>query len=166
MNILKSTLLAAAVAAAGISSAHAANDTADFGVQLVVQSACTISAGGTAADLDFGSVNGNISADIDNSTDLTVNCNSGATYNIGLDAGDFASGTQRRMYDGISQYINYDLYQDAARSTAWGALGSGNEASGTGDNTDQTVTVYGRVPSGQAAAVGTYNDTVTATIEF
>jgi spore coat protein U-like protein len=165
MNILKSSLLAAAVAATGLSTAHAGSDQADFGVQLVVQNVCTITAGGTAADMDFGTTPGNIAAPIDASTDLTVNCNNGAVYDIGLGLGGNATGGQRRMFNG-TQYVNYDLYQDAGRNTAWGAQGSGTEQGGTGTNAAQTVTVYGRVPSGQSIGAGTYSDTVTATIEF
>ncbi|GAB3736975.1 hypothetical protein GCM10028862_21990 [Luteimonas pelagia] len=165
MNILKSSLLATALVAAGLSSASAGTDTADFGVQLVVQNACTITAGNTASDLDFGSVTGNIAADIDGSTDLTVNCNNGAIYDIGLGAGNNASGGQRRMSNG-TQFVDYDLYQDAGRTTVWGAQGSGDEVGGTGTNSAQTITVYGRVPSGQSVGAGTYNDVVTATIEF
>jgi spore coat protein U-like protein len=166
MNILKSSLLAAAVAVAGMSSAHAATDTADFGVQLVVQNSCTITAGNTASDLDFGTVTGNIATNRDSTTTLTVNCNNGASYDIGLGDGNHVSGGQRRMNDGATGYVNYDLYRDSGRTAVWGALNSGNEFSGTGNNADQPITVYGRVPAGQSVGAGTYNDVVTATIEF
>ena len=157
------TLLAAALLAVAPLAAQAA-DTADFGVQLVVENACNISAGGTANDVDFLSVTGNIDADIDASTNLTVNCNNGAVYRIGLgDGSNFSGG--RRMTNG-TQFVNYALYRDGSRSQAWGALGSGNELTGTGDNTDQLVPVYGRVPSGQSVGAGTYLDTVTATIAY
>jgi len=157
------TLLAAVLLAVAPLATHAA-DTADFGVQLVVQNACNISAGGTASDLDFLSVTGNIAADIDASTNLTVNCNNGALYTIGLDdGGNFSAG--RRMTNG-TQFVDYVLFRDGSRTQAWGALGSGNEYSGTGSNADQLVPVYGRVPSGQSVGAGTYNDTVTATIAY
>lgn len=157
------TLLAAALLSVAPLAAHAA-DTADFGVQLVVENACNISAGGTASDLDFTSVTGNITADIDASTNLTVNCNNGALYTIGLDDGDNFSGG-RRMTNG-TQFVDYALYRDGSRTQAWGALGSGNEFAGTGSNSDQLVPVYGRVPSGQSVGAGTYNDVVTATIAY
>jgi spore coat protein U-like protein len=160
MSVSTKSLLAIAVfAAAG--AAHAATDTADFGVQLIVQNSCTITAGGTAADMDFGTVTGNIATDRPASTDLTVNCNNGANYAIGLE-GDNAS---RTMSNG-TQTVSYELYQDAGHATAWGELGTAGELTGTGSNADQTITVYGLVPSGQSVGAGTYNDTVTATIEF
>lgn len=165
MNLLKSSLLATALIAAGVSSASAETKTASFGVQLVVQNACTITAGGTAKDIDFLSLTGNISADIDASTDLTVNCNDGADYKIGLGKGGNEAAGQRRMTDG-TQFVAYDLYSDSGRTEAWGTLASGNVYAGTGTNANQAVTVYGRVPSGQSVGAGTYLDTVTATIEF
>lgn len=157
------TLLAAALLAVAPLAAQAA-DTADFGVQLVVENACNITAGGGAADMDFLSVTGNIDAPIGATTDLTVNCNDGAMYTIGLDDGSNFSGG-RRMTNG-TQFVNYGLYQDAGHTQAWGALASGNELSGTGNNADQAITVHGLVPSGQSVGAGTYNDTITATIAY
>ncbi|MGQ4660662.1 spore coat protein U domain-containing protein [Lysobacter sp. F6437] len=162
MNMLKTSLLATALIAAGISSANAATKTANFGVQLVVQNSCTITAGEGVADMDFGSVTGNIAANIDSSTDLTVNCNEGAEYSIALNDGANDSANQRRMTNG-TQFVNYNLFSDETRTAAWG---NGTEVSRVGTNADETITVYGRVPAGQSVGAGTYNDTVTATIEF
>jgi spore coat protein U-like protein len=157
----KTLIAAAALALALPLPAQAATDTADFGVQLVVQNACTLTAGGTAADLDFLSVTGNITSDIDATTDLTVNCNNGASYTIGLEG----SNGSRSLSNG-TQTVSYELYRNSGRTQAWGELASGNEFGGTGTNADQTITVYGRVPAGQSVGAGTYTDTVTATIEF
>lgn len=163
MNMLKTSLLATALVAAGLSSANAATDTADFGVQLVVVNSCTITAGEGTADMDFGSVTGNIATNIDASTGLTVNCNDGAEYSIALnDGANEDTAGQRRMTNG-TQFVNYSLFSDNGYSVAWG---DGIEVDGTGTNADQTVTVYGRVPAGQSVGAGTYNDTVTATITF
>jgi spore coat protein U-like protein len=173
MNVLKVSLLALAVAAtASPFAADAANTTANFGVQLTVQNACTISAGNTASDIDFGTVTGNITADRDASTDLTVNCNNGALYHVGLNNGLNASGSQRRLANAATgQFVNYELYTTAARNSRWGVTAAGGNATdvdGTGSNADQTWTVYGRVPGTptQSVGAGVYNDTITATIEF
>lgn len=172
MNVLKSALLVALVAAP-VAAANAANESANFGVQLTVQNSCTISAGGTAADIDFGTVPGNITANRDAATTLTVNCNSGAAYHVGLNDGVNASGGQRRLASPTNptQFVNYDLYTDALRTNRWGATAAGGTATdhdGTGNNADQTLTVYGRVPGAplQSVGAGVYNDTITATIEF
>lgn len=171
MNVLKASLLALAVAASPL-AADAANTTANFGVQLTVQNSCTLAAGNTASDIDFGTVTGNITADRDASTTLTVNCNNGALYHVGLNDGLNASGGQRRLTNATTgQFVNYDLYTDASRTNRWGvtaAGGTATDADGTGNNANQTLTVYGRVPGAplQSVGAGVYNDTITATIEF
>lgn len=171
MNVLKVSLLALAVAASPL-AADAANTTANFGVQLTVQNSCTLAAGNTASDIDFGTVTGNITADRDASTTLTVNCNNGALYHVGLNDGLNASGGQRRLTNATTgQFVNYDLYTDASRTNRWGvtaAGGTATDADGTGNNANQTLTVYGRVPGAplQSVGAGVYNDTITATIEF
>lgn len=171
MNLLKPALLAAALSFAPI-AANAANATANFGVQLTVENACTITAGNTASDIDFGTVTGNINTNLDASTTLTVNCNNGALYHVGLNDGLNASGGQRRLTSvATGQFVDYDLYTDAGRTNRWGmtaAGGSATDRDGTGTNADQTLTVYGRIASAptQSVGAGVYNDTITATIEF
>jgi spore coat protein U-like protein len=161
MNILKSSLLATAVAVAGMSSASAGSEQDTFEVRLVVTNACTIS----ATDMVFPPVTGSITADIDGASTVTVNCNDGATYSVALDNGanDGGSG-QRRLTDG-SQTVDYGLFSNAARDQAWGT-GGGLEVGGTGNDSDQDIPVYGRVPAGQSVGQGTYTDTVTATVSF
>lgn len=173
MNVLKTSLLAVAVSlAASPFAADATQATANFGVQLAVQNSCTMTAGNTASDIDFGSVTGNIASDIDSSTSLTVNCNNGAVYHVGLNDGLHASSGQRRMASATtSGFVNYELYSDATRTTRWGqtaAGGTANDQDGNGSNSDQILTVYARVPGSplQSVGAGTYNDTITATIEF
>ncbi len=172
MNVLKPALLVALVAAP-VAAVNADSRSANFGVQLTVQNSCTIAAGGTASDIDFGTVPGNITANRDASTTLTVNCNSGAAYHIGLNDGLNASGGQRRLASPANPtyFVNYDLYTDVLRTTRWGATAAGGTATdfdSTGTNADQVWTVYGRVPGTpvQSVGAGVYNDTITATIEF
>jgi spore coat protein U-like protein len=164
MNILKSSLLAAAVAVGGITSANAANDTDTFGVQLVVNNSCTITA--TGGTLNFGTVTGTIATDVDSFTTLSVNCNSGATYSVGLNDGTHSTTPGERRLQSGANYLDYELYSDSGRSSVWTAANTTGDVDGTGNNAAQSLTVYGRVPGGQSVPAGTYTDTVTATIEF
>ena len=170
MNAFKTTLLATALLATlGISSAHAATATASFGVQLVVLNSCTVTAGATASDLNFPTVTGNITTNRDATTTLTVNCNNGALYSVGLGDGANALVAQRRMFSAVTgAFVNYELYRDLARAERWSVLGTANNVAGTGTNANQTLTVHGRVPGTplQSVGAGTYNDTIIATIEF
>ena len=170
MNAFKTTLLATALLATlGISSAHAATATASFGVQLVVLNSCTVTAGATASDLNFATVTGNITTNRYATTTLTVNCNNGALYSVGLNDGVNAQGAQRRMFSvATGAFVNYELYRETGRTSRWSALGTTNDVDFTGNNADQTLTVHGRVPGTplQSVGAGTYNDTIIATIEF
>ena len=99
---------------------------------------------------------------------ITVTCNVGETYRLGLNNGVNASGggpvAQRRMADAAQiRYLNYNLFQDPARTQKWGDTGS-DRVPGTGTGSAQTYTVYGQLPGSQVVPVGAYVDTVTVTV--
>jgi spore coat protein U-like protein len=63
--------------------------------------------------------------------------------------------------------VPYGLYTDAARTTVWGDVGT--LAAVTYNSTGMAATttnIYGRIAAGLDVAVGSYTDTVTATIQF
>src|SRR3546814_10234310 len=66
-------------------SGQAATDTATFNVKLTITSSCDVH---TVAptDMDFGT-SGALTAALTQTSTLTINCNSGLPYNIGLNAG-------------------------------------------------------------------------------
>jgi spore coat protein U-like protein len=155
-----------AIVAAGFSDpASAATATANLGVSATVVNNCTIS---TTA-LAFGSydpVVAHASTDLDGTGTVTVACTKGATSTIGLGLGSNASGSTRRMTDG-SNYLTYELYQDAGRTTVWGDAGAGLYSPGAAPSkAARNFTVYGRVASNQDIPAGSYNDTVVATVNF
>jgi spore coat protein U-like protein len=158
----------AAVAFAGLGAVrtNAATATANLGVSATVTNNCTIS---TAA-LAFGSydpVVANASANLDGTGTVTVACTKGSTATIGLGVGSNASGSVRRMTDGSSNYLTYELYQDSGRSTIWGNAGAGLLSPvAAPSKAARNFTVYGRVTSNQDVPAGSYNDTVVATVNF
>lgn len=170
MNILKSSLLAIAVAAGTVGSAHAAEDTANFQVRIVIQESCVIST--TApTDIDFLSHTRSTGAPVLATGTITVNCSAGTDYTIGLNGGANSLGTaaspaegDRRMSSGTG-YVPYDLFRNAARTQFWGNTPGTDTQAGIGTAANQTYTVFGRVPSTNFDA-GTYVDTVTATIVY
>lgn len=127
----------------------------------------------SATPLNFGSAS-LLTSNVDATGTLTVQCTNTTPYSISLDNGANASGSQRRMLNGASNYISYNLYTDAARSSAWTTTTSASSCTGggascvlgTGTGSNQNITVYGRVPPQAGPAVGTYSDTVIATITF
>jgi len=156
----------AIVAASFSSTASAATATANLGVSASVINNCTIS---TAA-LAFGSydpVVANASTDLDGTGTVTVACTKGATATIGLGLGSNASGSTRRMTDGATNYLTYELYQDSGRTTIWENSGAGLLSPvAAPSKTARNFTVYGRVTSNQDVSAGGYGDTVVATVNF
>ncbi len=119
----------------------------------------------TATDLAFGSVPGFITANVDQTSQVTLNCTNGSAWNVGLGNGTNASGSTRRLADGSGNYVTYELYRDSGRSLRWGTTINADTLAGSGNGNDQSVTVYGRVPA-QTAVPGSYGDTVTVTVTY
>jgi spore coat protein U-like protein len=114
-------------------------------------------------------------ANIDSTATIAVKCTNTTPFSIGMNNGANASGSQNRLRLGAtSNYINYGLYTDSARSHAWVTTTSTTSCTsgtstcvlGTGTGLNQNTTVYGRVPSQTAPSSGTFTDTVIITVTF
>lgn len=125
--------------------------------------------------LNFGSVSSSIASNVDATATVTAQCTNTTPYSIGLDNGANASGAQRRVrLAATANYVNYNLYTDSARSNAWKTstattsctAGASTCALGTGTGSNQSVTVYGRIPPQSATAAGLFTDTVVVTVTF
>src|SRR5262249_32016495 len=150
------------VTVATVPSLLAQSNSASLTVSASVVKNCTIA----TSPVNFGSydpVAANASAPLDGTGTVTVTCTRGANANVALNAAANASGGARRLHAGTTDYMNYDLFQDAGRSQSWTDTGSGLMVLGAApNNKPRSFTVYGRVPGAQDAAIGTYNDTVVA----
>ncbi len=131
-----------------------------FTVTATVTSQCSVS----ASTLDFGSV-GLLLANTDGTSTLTVQCASGVAYQVGLDNGQHATGTTRRM-QGPGGLVTYELYRNTTRTQRWGSTLNTDTVTGSGNGANQTLTVYGRVPNQTTPSAGTYNDTITVTVTY
>lgn len=143
---------------------------AAFAVQANVIPRCTVG----ATPLNFGSA-GILAVQRDAQSMLSVNCTTGAPYQIGLGPGNGQGAgvdplARRMRLGGLSttSTIIYALFRNAARDQPWGnTLGTGgNAAGGTGTGGTFNHPVYGRVPGGQNPSVGSYSDTVVITITY
>ena len=155
-----------AVLVAGLGAARskveAATDTSSFAVTATVAANCTISAGALA----FGSydpVVTNASADLDQTSTITVACTKGSSAAVSLDDGVNASGSTRRMKAG-ADYLDYEMYSDSGRTTVWNTSNTVSYAATS--KAPASLTLYGRVAAGQDVPTGSYSDTVVATITF
>jgi spore coat protein U-like protein len=165
-------LTLAAAGAALLFTPHAAvagSKSTTFNVTSTVSANCTIS----ATDLTFGAydpVVANKTTALDVNTTVTVLCTKGSSgVTVGLDLGIHTVAGNRFMSNGTDP-LQYQLYSDSAGGTVWGNSGAGLVTwpvfgpIGAGAGTPHTV--FGRVPAGQDVSVGSYSDTITATVNF
>ena len=161
-KIFKSALAAAAVGflALGLASTPAVAATANttFSVTASVAATCSIS----ASTLAFGAYTGVVN---NATTTLSVYCTNTTPYNVGLDAGlSGGTVTTRAMKSGANT-LAYWLYSDTNRTVNWGNT-TGSWVGGTGTGSAQTLTVYGQIPAGEPMFIGSYSDTITATVTY
>jgi spore coat protein U-like protein len=127
---------------------------------------CTI----TTAPVNFGAydpVAANATAPLDGLGTVTITCTKGAPAKIGLNTGSNADGTTRRMAGGATAYLNYELYKDTGHATVWGdAADTALDVPAAPNRNPRSYPVYGRVAAAQDATVGSYTDTVVATVNF
>jgi spore coat protein U-like protein len=146
------------------SASFAATTTSTFTVQITITASCTITSTST---LNFGST-GVISANIDQTSTIDVQCTNTTPYDVGLNAGTAAGATvtTRAMTSGGAT-VSYSLFRDSARTLNWGnTVGTDTFHQNSGNGASQVVTVFGRVPPQSTPAPGTYTDTITVTVTF
>ncbi|HEX7381889.1 MAG TPA: spore coat U domain-containing protein [Nevskiaceae bacterium] len=167
MNKFKTLLSTAAIVSSGLMviPGHAATDTANMQVSIQITAACDIHS--TAPqDINFGSVT-LLDQVQDKTGTVSIKCTPGAPFKVGLSKGaNGASADSRKMKSAAGDLVNYNLYLDQGHNITWADIGGGDQWNGTGDGTTQSHTVYARVPAQPSAKVGTYTDTVVATVSF
>jgi spore coat protein U-like protein len=148
--------------------ADAATATGNFQVSATVVSACSVS----AATLNFGTAIDptTVAVPLDASTTMTVLCTATTPFSVALNAGANAGGASNfsaRTIKNGTHTLGYQLYLDAPRATVWGdGTASSSQLPGTGTGSNQTLTIYGRLPALTGAVPGAYTDTVTVTITY
>jgi spore coat protein U-like protein len=148
-----------------VSFVDANTDTANLAVSAAVNVRCNVAVG----TLSFGStyVSGQ-AASLDSETTVVVGCDPGRKVAIKMSQGLYpAPGStdnnpRRRMQNG-AYFLDYNLYEDAARTKVWD---NRSNAIKTTRVFPYTATIYGRIPGSQLAYPGTYTDTVIATVFY
>ena len=108
---------------------------------------------------------------VDAAGSLSYSCTGvlpGDTVVISLDIGSAPSFTPRQMQSGPYK-LDYNIYLDATRISIWGDGTGGSVLYGPlvpPEALPVFVPIYGRIPSGQDARVGTYTDTIIVTMSF
>lgn len=166
MNFQTASRLVVLLALAALGKAAlAATATTTFDVTATVADTCSIS----ASNLAFGAYDPGAGA-LEGTTTIVATCTENTTYNIGLDAGSnaaSATSTTRAMKESLTiNYLDYELYQNSARTIVWGSTLGTDTVSQTSVGGDESHTVYGQVPGGQFVPAGSYSDTINVTITY
>jgi spore coat protein U-like protein len=124
---------------------------------------CTITTVGVA----FGVYDVFSAAPVDAAGSVRYQCTLGVGVVVQLGTGSAGAFSPRTMLRS-GEPLNYNLYLDAARTQVWG-----NGTSGTGTHSafatvlfPTVVPIYARLFPGQNVTVGSYSDSVVATIVF
>jgi spore coat protein U-like protein len=135
---MRLALAVSSAASLGLAStgAQAATVTSNFTVQVTIIASCTIV---STATLNFGGSVGVLTANVDVSTTLQVQCTNTTPYNIGLNAGTGTGATvAARLMTSGANTITYSLYKDSGHTTVWGNTVGTDTQAATGNGTAQT----------------------------
>jgi spore coat protein U-like protein len=160
----------AGVAMFSTQSANAVDANATLNVSATVQSACafgTIATPATVYSLNFGTFTVGATgpgSDKSASIPVAVECAAATSYTIGADG---TVGSRAMTGPGVPT-LKYELYSDAALTTALGNIGTAGVISSGGATTGATHTIYGLIPQAgnTGATPGAYTDVVILTLRF
>jgi spore coat protein U-like protein len=137
---------------------------------LAIGETCTVQASG----VNFGIYDPFNSTPTDATGTASVTCSALASvlvsYTIRLSTGGSGSYASRTLTSG-SYTLNYNLYTSAAHAAIWGDGSAGTSTVSDSylleiGSVTRDYPVYGRIPAAQNAAVGTYSDTITVTVDY
>jgi spore coat protein U-like protein len=139
--------------------------TAGMPVRIELVGFCNVS----ATDLDFGAYASNSPSAAQGQTAIQLQCSGGTVAEVGLDAGTGLGGdTSRRrlVQDAGIDRLDYDLFQDPARTQHWGDRSGVDTLEVQTTGTPQSLAVYGKIPGGQRVRDGLYSDMITVRVLF
>jgi spore coat protein U-like protein len=147
--------------------------TGNLNITATVSASCDVTSTTNIAFGAYDPADVNFTTPLDGTGSVTIRCVRGTVVDVALGQGlNAATGSScasplRRMSNGGTEHLGYEMYQNAARTTAWGCDTTNDQSfTATGPNSPTTLTTYGRIPAGQDVTAGSYTDTVVVTATF
>lgn len=179
MSLSKTLLATALLATAGFAlpaSAATSPATATFQVLIVIQKACTVTAG-AGSNINLGTV-ASTATNITGTSNISVTCSKTTPYYIGLAPSAANGGTTTGSgamstadaLAGNTDKVPYQLSSTPGPSgTIWGNTATsttvGNGVAGTGSGVAQSIPVYATAATANYTP-DSYADTVTVNVNF
>ena len=137
-------------------------NSADVIVRIVIAADCTVSA--FTLEFTYDPIDTHATTASDADSPLAVLCTRGTQATVSLDNGVSFVAPWRGM-TGPGGTLRYQLYTMPDRATTWNAS---NTVTLTSQSKDVPMgfRIYGRIPPGQDVGVGTYTDTIRATVIY
>jgi len=152
--------------------------TGTFTAQTQVNANCTLSTSAVAFG-NYDPIGANQSADLNSIGTITIACVKGTAPSIALDLGANFVGSTRQMQNTTNpgNFMPYELYQPSSTApnascsfpgtTVWGSSGANLFNAGSAPSKNpRTFNVCGTIPAGLSPVIGSYQDTVVATVNF
>ncbi|QIH11940.1 MULTISPECIES: spore coat protein U domain-containing protein [Pseudomonas] len=151
--------------------------TGQISASLILTSSCLVNGVGGTTGLNFGALNFGTTNSLFTEADaqvlqggggaLSIQCSSGTSPTLKIAAGindGKSTGGTRALYDGVANYVPYDLYTDSAHTQLVAINGVINLGASTG--AAQSVNLYGKATGKAGLPAGTYTDTVSVVLSF
>ncbi|WP_223481621.1 MULTISPECIES: spore coat U domain-containing protein [unclassified Pseudomonas] len=177
MRMLVSRIVLSLLGLTLVSGAQAATTvTGQISASLILISSCQVNGAGGSSGLNFGALNFGTDNSLFTTKDaqvmgggvaLSILCSSGTTPTVKVRAGahdGLSTGGSRALYDGVANYVPYDLYTDSGHSQLLAIDGVINLDPSTG--VAQTVNIYGQAKGKAGLPAGTYSDTISVELTF
>ncbi|AZF64788.1 MULTISPECIES: spore coat U domain-containing protein [Pseudomonas] len=177
MHALVSKAVFPLMALVWVSGTQAATVAGTVTATLVLTSSCQVNGAAATGGMSFGNLNFGTANSLFTEADgqvlgggggaLSILCSAGTSPTLTVSAGanDGKSvGGGRALYDGVANYVPYDLFTDSGHSNLLAIGGVINLAPSTG--VAQAVNIYGKANGKAGLPAGTYTDTVNVTLTF
>lgn len=126
----------------------------------------------TAGSMSFGGYDVFEAQPRDSMLVLTLSCQEARSRDLRVSIGPSANSGGIAIRDmkwtGGSDRLTYNLFSDASRSQVWGDGTAAAPVDVLGVNRDspRQLIIYGRIPPGQDASIGSYMDSITVTVDI